>query len=104
MLIITNGTNIEYTYGDTFEMTVTTEGGFDEGTQLTLVIAQGEQSEPLVSNRYDTDPDGGFTVRLSAEDKAKMPIGEYIYKLTVTDADGTVITHKSGYFTVKWGA
>ena len=105
MLTIVNNTDIEYTKDDTFEMAVTSDGGFDEGTQLVFAIAQGEESVPAVNRCYDLNPDGGFTVRLLAEDKARLPIKEsYIYKLVLKEADGTVITQKSGYFTVKWGA
>lgn len=105
MLTIINNTDIEYTKDDTFEMTVTSDGGFAGGSQLVFVIAQGEESVPAVNQSYDLNSDGGFTVTLSAEDKARLPIKEsYIYKLVLKESDGTVITQKSGNFTVKWGA
>lgn len=103
MLRIINGTNIEYTKDDTFSMGVSSKNELEEGSQLRFIVARSETSEPIIYNLYDL-VDGKFTVTLSNEDKEKLSINPYIYKLTLLSANGSVMTQKSGEFIVKWGA
>lgn len=103
MLTIENGVNISYTLGDTFELKVNAKNGFTENSTLRFVIAQNQTAEPLIKNTYNIQ-DGAFYVTLSQTDKEKLEINDYIYKLTLIGADGTIVTQKSGDFFVKWGA
>ena len=103
MLIIINGTDIEYTKDDTFELYVTTKNGFNDGTNLKFIISENENVTPLIENQTNV-LDGKFKVTLNAEEKAKLNLGDYIYKLVLISTDGKIITQKSGNFLVKWGA
>ena len=104
MLKIINGTTIEYTKGDTFDLEVSSEDGFDEGSALSLVISKNEHTAAAVENRYSLNSEGVFLVTLSQSDKEKFSCGEYIYKLVLMGVNGTIYTQKSGDFVVKWGA
>lgn len=103
MLQIINGTNIEYTKGDTFDIEVSSADGFESGSTLSLVIAKNEHSAPIIERDFVLISSGIFPVTLSESDKEKLNIGDYIYKLTLKGANGTVYTQKSGDFIVKWG-
>ena len=105
MIILINNTDIEYTARDTFAITITAEQGaeFGEGSTLTFVIAQSESSAPVVQKTVAL-ADGRFCISLTNDESAKLSLGSYIYKLTLTNADGTTETQKSGEFLVKWGA
>lgn len=99
--INTNG-DIEYSVNDTFKIRV----GMDvvEEAYLDFIISENEESS-IINNRYRVNSDGSsFTVTLSDADKKKIPIGNYIYKIILNRADGSVITQKSGNLKVKWGA
>ena len=101
--IYCGGENITYTAGDTFELDITTAGGFEQGTTLNFQIAQNEQSESVINKLFDLKS-GCFEVVLSGEETEKLAIGNYIFKLTVIDSGGKISTEKSGELTVKWGA
>lgn len=99
-----NENTIEYTRGDTFELSVEAEEGFEAGSALRLVIAENEAVSPNLNNIYSLCSDGSFFVVFSEEDKRKLNIMPYIYKLTLISADGKITTRLSGDFIVKWGA
>jgi len=104
MITIVNGNDIEYSKGDSFFLPIEAEGDvFDESAKIRLIIAKDDNSAAIVDNTY-TYADSIFTVSLTEADKEKLTIGDYIYKLITTTADGTVTTEISGNFIVKWGA
>ena len=94
---------IEYTQGDTFDLTVSADTAIDSGTQLRLVIAKDEKSNAVVDNTYNLNANGDFTMFFSEENKKALIIGDYIYKLVLLSVDGSILTQKSGDFIVKWG-
>lgn len=96
------GENITYTAGDTFKVDITTAGGFETGTRLNFQIAQNEQSESVINKLFDLNDDR-FEVVLAEEEIKALTIGNYIYKFTVINPDGSISTEKSGELTVKWG-
>ena len=104
MLIIENGTNISYTKGDTFSLTVGAVNGFSENSTLRFIVAEDEESEPVIENTYNLNGEGVFSVVLEESDRDKLVIDDYKYKLTLIDSAGITITQKSGDFRVKWGA
>ncbi len=104
MLEIINGVNISYTQGDTFRLKISSGNGFNEGSKVRLVVARDETGSAVISNAYDIGADGAFYVVLGEEDKAKLAMGDYLYKLVLLAPDGSVVTQKSGDFMVKWGA
>ena len=96
--------DIEYSVNDTLKLLVNVNG-IEEGATLRFIIAAGEETGYSIDNVYHPNSNGStFTVTLSEKDKKKIPIGDYHYKIILLKADGTVITQKSGYFRVKWGA
>ena len=104
MITITNGNDIEYSKGDSFFLPIEAVGDvFDENSKIRLIIAKDDSSAAIVDNTY-TYADSIFAVSLTDADKEKLTIGDYIYKLITTTADGTVTTEISGNFIVKWGA
>lgn len=104
MLIIENRTNISYTKGDTFNLEVRAMHGFKEGSTLRLTVALKETTEPIISNVYSLGEDGKFLITLDEDEREMLPLGDYIYKITLIDEQSTIITQKSGKFMVKWGA
>ena len=104
MLRIVCGSRIEYTAGDTFRISVTAKGGFNENSQLRFIAAKDENSENLIDNTYDLTGEGEFCIHLQDKDIQKLKAGsDYVYKLTLLTADGVIVTQKSGDLTVKWG-
>ena len=101
--IYCGGENITCTAGDTFSIDITTADGFEPGTTLEFQVAQNEQEDSLIEKIFDLSS-GEFEIVLSEEEIKKLPIGNYIYKLTVIDPGGIISTRKSGELTVKWGA
>lgn len=99
-----NENTIEYTKGDTFELSVESESGFEDGSTLRFVIAENEAVSPNLDNIYSLCSDGMFIITFSEEDKRKLNIMPYIYKLTLINAGGRITTRLSGDFIVKWGA
>lgn len=97
--------DIEYTYGDTFTLRIypKVEGLFENGMQLRFVIAKTEESEYIIDKMIGINEDLEFILTLNDNEKAKLPKGDYIYKLS-TYKNNTIVTEKSGYFKVKWGA
>lgn len=104
MITIICDSNIEYTKGDTFSLNITTSGGFDENSQLDFIVAENENSVPIIENTYNLNSESGFTVTLTSTDTNKFNYTDYIYKMTLHTPEGETITQKSGNFKVKWGA
>lgn len=103
-MIKINENAIEYTKGDTFELSVDSDSGFEEGSTLRVIIAENETSDPNIDNVYSLTSDGIFIVAFSEEDKRRLNIKPYLYKLILINAEGKSITRISGHFIVKWGA
>ena len=105
MLNIVLNKNIEYTFGDTFSLTIFPgeAAEFTTGMQLRFVVAETEESEYIIDKLININDDLTFTITLTDAEKVKLPIKEYIYKMS-TIKNGVVVTEKSGFFNVKWGA
>lgn len=103
MLKIINGTNIEYTKGDTFQLEVTSEYEFPEGEKLRFTVSQNEKNTPLIERTYELSS-GKFAVALDKETEVLLDLGDYIYKLTEISLSGNIETQLSGELRVKWGA
>lgn len=101
--IYSGGEKITYTKGDTFEISVSSAEGFGEESTLRFQVAKNEQEELLIDTAFPLK-DTEFNIVLTDEEKEKLSIGEYIYKLVLISGKGEIITQKSGEFTVKWGA
>ena len=95
---------IEYTKGDTFDLIVSADSIMDSGTQLRFVIAKDENSNPVVDNTYNLNSNGEFSLCFSEENKNAVQMGDYIYKIVLISAGGSIVTQQSGEFIVKWGA
>ena len=98
-----DGEQITYTAGDTFLLNISADRAFDDGSRLRAQIAENENSKPLIEKLVELDG-GFFELLLSDEETEKLPVGNYIYKLTVIGTDGRTVTRKSGELIVKWGA
>ena len=101
--IYSGGEKITYTAGDTFEISVSSAEGFEEKSTLLFQVAKSENEEFLVNSAFDLINDE-FIIILTDEEKGKLPIGEYIYKLVLINEKSEVVTQKSGELVVKWGA
>ena len=102
-MITINATNIEYTVGDTFNITVSSIIPYDDGTTLNLIISKSETYDPIINKMFSASV-GVFAMVLTDTEQGELSIGNYIYKMTVIDASGNKVTQKSGDFIVKWGA
>lgn len=100
--IYCDGGNITYTAGDTFSINVSATDEFEQGTKLNFQVAENEQAESVINKTFQLIG-GGFEITLSKEETEKLPIGNYIYKITIIDLSGNITTRKSGELTVKWG-
>lgn len=101
--IYSGGEKITYSTGDTFELSVSNAEEFEKGAQLRFVISKDENEPYLIDCNYSLE-DCCFEISLSDEDKEKLCIGKYIYKIIIITADDKVVTQKSGEIVVKWGA
>ena len=101
--IYLGGEKISYTAGDTFVLSVASSDGFDERSSLKFCIAKNEESENVIEKEF-LQENGQFNVELSADEAAKLTLGEYVYKLVLINGAGEISTEKSGELTVKWGA
>lgn len=95
---------IEYTKDDTFELTVFADNEIDAGTKLRFIIAKSETQEPIIDILYEMNNQAEFGIFFSEDEKKKILIGDYLYKMILIGVDGSVITQLSGDFIVKWGA
>lgn len=103
MTNIKNNSRIEYTKGDTFELSVSANTTIDAGSQLRFIIAESELADPVIDNTYNLNSSGDFTLYFSENNKNALLIGDYIYKMILQTIDGKIITQLSGDFVVKWG-
>ena len=69
-----------------------------------FIVAENENSVPIIENTYNLNSESGFTVTLTSTDTNKFNYTDYIYKMTLHTPEGEIITQKSGNFKVKWGA
>lgn len=96
------GERIEYTKGDTFRIFVTATEA-DEGSTLLFVITKSEDANPVINDTFQLLNDQ-FEIFLTQQEVNSLSIGDYIYKLILTDASGNITTCISGDLYVKWGA
>ena len=101
--IYSGGEKISYTAKDSFYLVVESEQGFEPGDQLKLQIAETEESELLIDSTHQLK-NSFFEIALTDEEKAKLTLGNYVYKIVVISGNGDVLTRKSGELEVKWGA
>lgn len=104
MITISNNSNIEYTTGDTFKIIVSSDTSFLAGSVLRFQIAENNGDSVVINNNYNLSDSGDFTISLTTSETAKLVIGDYVYRITIIDADRDITTEKSGNFKVKWGA
>ena len=93
---------IIYSKGDSFNLPVSRDEGFHDGTTLEIVIAEEERQDALISKKFSMNSDGTFSVVLTSEIK-KLDYGEYVYKL-IFSLNNEVITQHSGILEVRWSA
>lgn len=103
-MITIKKSTIEYTKGDTFRLTISTETSFSEGSTLRFIIARDETSSYLIDTTVSLSSDGCFVIELTKSERDKLEIDNYKYKCVLISIDGIIITQKSGDFIVKWGA
>lgn len=98
-------TGIEHSISDTFIFTVSPAANeaFDDYSILNFVVAKQENENPIIDKSFTLN-EGQFIVTLTEEEKAKLPIGNYIYKMIIISNRGIVSTEKSGFLDVVWGA
>ena len=94
---------LSHTKGDTFLFEVTANEAFSEGSTLKFTVAKNEDETPVISNNYSLS-NNTFSVSLSETDEKKLDIGIYVFKMTVLNLSGQIITQASGELEIKWGA
>lgn len=99
------GINIEYSKGDTFEFTISSEEVIPDGTTMRLQISpNGDTDDVLIEKTYSLK-DNRFYITLDKSDISKLDINHlYQYRLTLFAIDGSIMTNVSGNLLVKWGA
>ena len=100
--ILNEGQTIEYTKGDTFELEVEADEAIPNST-LKFTISTDETSLPIIDSQFSYTDDK-FEIILTSREKESLDVGNYIFKLSLTDSNGKIITYLSGDFIVKWGA
>lgn len=101
--IYSGGEKITYTAGDSFEISVSSVDGFSNDVRLKFQVAKNESESLLIDAVFELDNDE-FSVVLTDEEKEKLIIGDYVYKLVLVTKSGEIVTQKSGELIVKWGA
>lgn len=98
-------TGIEHSISDTFIFTVSPMANetFDDNSILNFVVAKQENESPIIDKSYTLN-EGQFIITLTDEEKTKLPLGNYIYKMIIISNNGIVSTEKSGFLDVVWGA
>ena len=87
---------------DTFQIDVETTD-YEEGQTLQFQVSENETAEPLISKTFSAN-DEVFSVALTENEKNRLSLENYIYRMTLLSISGATITTMSGNFTVKWGA
>ena len=103
MLTVISNKNMIWSVSDTFSLPVTDANGFLVGDTLVFQIATNPSAMPIINNSYSLVGDK-FMIELSSLDRAKLSMGEYIYRIIITSGDGSITTESSGEFKVVWGA
>lgn len=101
--IFSGGEKISCSMEDTFSLAIESENGFESGTKLKFQVAENEDGELLVDKIFTLNGTI-FQIKLIKEEKEKLGLGEYIYRIVLLSPDESVITQKSGELEVKWGA
>lgn len=100
MLKIT-GTKIELTKGDTLQAQVTILQKDKPGDEPTPYTPKEGDVVRFAMKKYYTDPEpviiknipnSTLLLTLSPEETKQLPVGEYVYDIEITMADGTVDT------------
>lgn len=98
------GTNIEYSKGDTFSFTVSSEDIIPDGTNMRLQISPNGNTDNVLIEKIYTLKDNRFYIVLDKADIAKLDINNiYQYRLTLLELNGDIFTNLSGDLLVKWG-
>lgn len=99
--LLNEGKTIEYTQGDTFELVMTKEDA-NENIKLRFVVALDEASSPIIDEQYQYTNDK-FIIALTPSEINRLPIGNYIFKMSFINEYGKIVTDFSGDLIVKWG-
>lgn len=102
MINVIHNKTIEWSVSDTFSLVVSDKAGFNEKDKLKFQISQSEDTEPIISNEYTLNGEV-FDINLNSNDRSKLDLGYYIYRIIIIGADGSIVTQQSGDFIVKWG-
>jgi len=103
MTTISNNGNLSWSVSDTVNFSVEAEDQFIAGDQLTFEVAENQENAVIVSQTFQLTGDK-FIVDLPSSERAKLPVGTYVYRMILSHADGKVVTEQSGVLYVKWGA
>lgn len=87
---------------DTFQIDVETTD-YEEGQTLQFQVSENETATPIISKTFSAT-DENFSVELTENEKNRLSLENYIYRMTLLSISGATITTMSGNFTVKWGA
>ena len=87
---------------DTFQIAVETDS-YEEGQTLQFQISESETAEPIINKIFSAE-DAVFTVVLTENEKNRLSLENYLYRMTLLDTNGEKITTMSGNLTMKWGA
>ena len=94
--------NISYTYGDTFNIPIKFES-FENGDKLRFQVTKSETDALLINKTYSASDNKTVNVSLSEKELKKIPLGEYIYRMTIMGINGVIKTRISGRLDVIWG-
>lgn len=107
MIKVINDSTISYTKNDTFNWTLPIVGA-EEDSQIVFIIAEKDTDDSednyIVNNSYPVYNANSVTLILMQEDRSKLLIGDYYYKMIYVRPTGERTTIQSGQFNVKWGA
>lgn len=102
MVYLINGANLSYPYGDDFTLDITVDDYTENIKKVRLQIAKNGVDDILIDTTVDIIGEGA-AFNLSNAAKAKLDIGNYVYRLSLLDEGGRTDTEKSGVLTVQWG-
>lgn len=95
--------DISFSQAEDFEIEITLDDEPLTGNDVLLFeVAQNDTSANLIEKRF-SPVDNAFVVSISDTEKKNLPVGDYIYRMTVNTAAKDV-TYISGNLRVNWGA
>lgn len=92
------------TQGDTADFTAVPKTKDGQMVDLSLINKclfklSDENWQEIFVKPFETSEDG-FKIRLESEETAKIPVGDYIYEVEYTFADGSVNTPNQSAFSI----